>query len=209
MVFMAQVRPYGGVEGRERDAARRRRFMDAGLELLGGSGDPDDLTVRAICRQAGVAVRYFYESFTDKDDFVAAVFDLVTAQMASTTQAAVAAAPLSEQNRAGIANIVQMISDDPRVGRLLFSTKLSNSVLLHKRAELGGIFAMLSREHIQTALRMPGNSHISAIAHFVVGGVGQTLSAWLAGEIALSQEGLVDQLDAILGVLNEPRLLQG
>jgi AcrR family transcriptional regulator len=205
---VAQVRPYRGVDARDRDASRRRRFLDAGLELLGGDEAPDELTVRAICKQAGLAVRYFYEHFGDKDDLVSAVFDSVTAQLASTTQAAVAAAPGAEQNRAGIANLVAMISDDPRVGRLLFSTRLSNAVLLRKRAELGGIFALLSREYIESALRVPGNSHISAIAHFVVGGVGQTLSAWLAGEIALSPEALVDQLQAILGMLNEPRLFQ-
>ena len=44
---------------------------NAGLDLLGGESDPDDLTVRAICRRAGLTVRYFYESFADKDEFVA------------------------------------------------------------------------------------------------------------------------------------------
>lgn len=208
MVRVAQVRPYRGVEATARDAARRRRFIEAGLDLLGGSEIPDELTVRAICRQAGLAVRYFYDTFGDKDDFVAAVFDDVTAQLASTTQAAVAAAPVAEQNRAGITNLVRIISDDPRVGRLLFSTRLSNGVLLGKRAEQGGIFAMLSREHIQTALQIAGNSRISALSHFVVGGVGQTLSAWLAGEVVLSPEELVDHLEAILGVFNEPRLFR-
>ena len=48
--------------------------------------------MRAICSQAGLTARYFYESFTDKDDFVAAVFDCVIADIAATTQAAVAAA---------------------------------------------------------------------------------------------------------------------
>ncbi|WP_199255117.1 TetR/AcrR family transcriptional regulator [Mycolicibacterium mengxianglii] len=208
MVFVAQVRPYRGIEARVRDADRRQRFIDAGLDLLGSGDTPDDLTVRAICRQAGLTVRYFYEYFSDKDEFVAAVFDSVTAHLAATTQAAVAAAPWAEQNRAGITNIVRIISADRRVGRLLFSTRLSNGVLLRKRAEQGGIFAMLSREHIQAALQIPGNSRISATAHFVVGGVAQTLSAWLSGEIALSPEELVDQLQAILDQLNEPRLFR-
>ena len=208
MCLVAQVRPYRGVDAKDRDASRRNRFLEAGLELLGGADAPEELTVRAICRQSGLAVRYFYENFADKDAYVAAVFDSVTGRLAATTQAAVAAAPGIEQNRAGIANIVAIISADPRVGRLLFSTRLSNRVLLQKRAEQGGIFAMLSREHIQNALQLPGNSRISATAHFVVGGVGQTLSAWLSGDIALDPADLVDQLQAILDLLNEPRLFR-
>ena len=38
-------------------------------------------------------MRYFYESFSDKDVFVEAVFDHVIAGLATTTQAAVAAYP--------------------------------------------------------------------------------------------------------------------
>ncbi len=105
--------------------------------------DPAELTVRAICAQAGLGVRYFYESFTDKDDFVGAVFDSVIADIAATTQAAVASAPPDEQARAGMANVVRAISADPRVGRLLFSVELSNTVIVRKRAESTALFAAL------------------------------------------------------------------
>ena len=99
-------------------AERRRRLLDAGLDLLGAAtATAAELTVRAICRQAGLAARYFYESFTDKDEFVAAVFDSVIADIAATTQAAVAAAPPAEQARAGMANIVRTIAADTRIGR--------------------------------------------------------------------------------------------
>src|ERR1700760_1177054 len=64
---VAQVRPYGGVEASERLALRRRRLLEAGLELLGGSDNHPELTVRALCAEAGVSARYFYEGFTDKD----------------------------------------------------------------------------------------------------------------------------------------------
>ncbi len=115
---MSQVRPYRGVDAGERLAQRKRRFIEAGLDLLGQT-DPDDLTVRAICADAGLTARYFYESFADKDAFVEAVFDAVTAELTTTTTAAVSAAPVAEKNRAGIANIVRTIADDPRIGRLL------------------------------------------------------------------------------------------
>ena len=199
-------RPYRGVEAPERLAVRRRRFLEAGLELLGGATDPGELTVRAICADAGLTARYFYESFTDKDQFVGAVFDGVVADVAAITQAAIAAAPVSEQMRAAMGNIVRIITVDPRIGRLMFNTRLADPAVARKRLESGALFAMLSGEHVGALLGRHQNDRIKAIGHFVVGGVAQTISAWLAGEIHLSPEALVDQLATALDQLNEPRL---
>ena len=201
------ARPYRGVEAADRLATRRAKLLGAGLDLLGA--DPQDaaeLTVRGICRRAGLAARYFYESFADKDEFVAAVFDWVIADLAATTQAAVAAAPPEEQTRAGMANVVRTIGGDPRVGRLLFSVQLANAVLVRKRVESNTLFAMLSRRHAENALRVPENDRIKAAAHFVVGGVGQTISAWLAGAVRLDPDQLIDQLGSLLDELADPRL---
>jgi AcrR family transcriptional regulator len=199
------ARPYGGVGAADRLATRRASLLEAGLDLLGGEQSVE-LTVRAICRQAGLAARYFYESFTDKDEFVAAVFDRVIAELAATTQAAVTAAPADEQTRAGMANIVRTIAGDPRVGRLLFSAQPANAVLVRKRVESSALFAMLSGRHVENALRVPENDRIKAAAHFVVGGVGQTIGAWLAGDVRLRPEQLVDQLASLLDELANPNL---
>jgi AcrR family transcriptional regulator len=210
MVLMAEtssVRPYRGVKAAERLAARRARLLAAGLDLLGAEQqDISALTVRGVCRRAGLAARYFYESFTDKDEFVGGVFDWVVAHLAATTQAAVAAAPAHEQTRAGMANIVRTIAGDARIGRLLFSTQLANSVIVRKRAESSALFAMLSGQHVGDALRVPANDRIKAAAHFVVGGVGQTISAWLAGDVQLEPDQLVDQLASLLDALADPSL---
>jgi len=199
------ARPYRGVDAAERLAGRRASLLEAGLDLL-GADDSAELTVRAICRRAGLAARYFYESFTDKDEFVAAVFDWVIADLAATTQAAVAAAPLEEQNRAGMANIVRTIGGDPRIGRLLFSAHLANAVVVRKRVESSALFAMLSGKHVENALRVPENDRIKAAAHFVVGGVGQTIGAWLVGDVRLDPEQLVDHLASLLDGLADPSL---
>ena len=201
------ARPYRGVEATQRLATRRNRLLAAGLELLGeDQQNISAVTVRGVCRQAGLAARYFYESFADKDEFVASVFDRVVAELATTTQAAVAAVPADEQTRAGMANIVRTIADDARIGRLLFSTQLADPVIVRKRAESSALFAMLSGQHVGYALRVPANDRIKAAAHFVVGGVGQTISAWLAGDIRLDPDQLVDQLTALLNELAEPNL---
>lgn len=201
---MTPLRPYRGVAAPQRMAERRRRFLEAGLELLGATSD--ELTVRAICRQSGIATRHFYEAFADKDEFVAAVFDSVIDEIARTTQAAVAAVPFEQQNTAGITNLVQTIGDDTRVGRLLFDARLSNPVLVRRRAELGGVFAALAGRHLQTALHRDDNPRIRAVAHFVVGGVSQTLSGWLAGAIDLTRDELIEQLAAVLDEFGNERL---
>src|SRR6201997_2476488 len=182
-------RPYRGIEAAERLASRRTRLLDAGLDLLGADPrDLSELTVRRICSRAGLAARYFYESFADKDEFVSGVFDWVIAELAATTQAAVAAVPARERSRAGMANIVRTIAGDARIGRLLFSTQLANAMVVRKRAESSALFAMLSGQHAVETLRAPANEHVKAAAHFAVGGVGQTISAWLAGDVRLGAE---------------------
>ena len=201
MTGIAQVRPYRGIDAVERVAGRRRRLLDAGLDLLGAAGkDPAELTVRAICGQATLGVRYFYESFTDKDHFVGAVFDSVIADIAATTEAAVASAAPGEQARAAMANVVRAISADTRVGRLLFSVELSNTEIVRKRAESTALFAALLFAHAgaQGALI---NDHVKAASHFAVGGVGQTISAWLSGEVKLEHDELVDLLAALIDQL--------
>jgi AcrR family transcriptional regulator len=208
MVPMAQVRPYRGIEAADRVAERRRRFLEAGLDILGSDPDLSELTVRGICRQAGVALRYFYESFTDKDDLIAAVYDWVIADIAATTQAAVAAAPLDEQSRAGMANIVRTIAADTRVGRLLFSSQLSNPVVVRKRTESFALMAVLTFQHAGNV----GGRHtnrIKAGSHFVVGGVTQMITAWLEGDVALDNEQLVDQLATMIDALAIPELYRG
>lgn len=210
MVFMAQTsheRTYRGVQGAKRQAARRGLLLNAGLDLLGaGRQDVAELTVRGICGRAGLTARYFYESFRDKEEFVGAVFDWVVGDLAATTQAAVATAPGPEQTRAGVANLVRTIADDARIGRLLFSTELAHSTVLRRRAELTVVFAMLSGQHVGNVLQVPANDRIDAAAHFVVGGVGQTISAWLAGHVRLREHQLVDQLASLLEQLANPDL---
>jgi len=207
MTETPSARPYRGVKAAERLAGRRGRLLAAGLDLLGAEQqDISALTVRGVCRRAGLAARYFYESFTDKDEFVGRVFDWVVADLAATTQAAVAAVPVHEQTRAGMANIVRTIAGDARIGRLLFSTQLADAVIVRKRAESSALFAMLSGQHAGDALRMPANDRIKAGAHFAVGGVGQTISAWLAGDVQLEPDQLVDQLATLLDQLADPNL---
>lgn len=206
---MTQSRPYAGVDAVDRLARRRARLLESGLELLGSNLDPAELTVRGICQQAGLATRYFYESFSDKDEFIGAVFDSVAAQLAATTQAAVAAAPPEEQTRAGLTNIVRTAKADPRVGRLIFGAQVSNATVIRKRLEIEALFVMLAGQHVQAITAQQATEGTKAFSYFVVGGVTQTISAWVAGDLTLTSEELVDHLNAIIEAFRQSSLFSG
>jgi AcrR family transcriptional regulator len=205
---VTQARPYAGVDAADRLARRRARLLEAGLELLGTNVDPAELTVRGICQQAGLATRYFYEGFADKDAFIGGVFDWVIGRLAVTTQAAVAAAPVEQQTRAGLTNIVRTIQADPRVGRLVFGSQVSNTAVIRKRQETEALFVLLAGQHVETLTQRPTDERARAFSYFVVGGVTQTISAWLAGDVGLTSAELVDQLSAIVDAFGESRLFR-
>lgn len=66
-------RPYGGRTQADRMAERRRRFIEAGIQVFGQQGYRA-ATVRGLCAQAGLTDRYFYESFDSVQSLLEAVY---------------------------------------------------------------------------------------------------------------------------------------
>jgi AcrR family transcriptional regulator len=192
-------RSYKGLPAAERANQRRQRLLEVGLDMLGGPDGPQDLTLRTVCARSGLAQRYFYESFADKDEFAAAIYDWALAGLVDKAQAAVAAVPPAEQARANITSLVRTIAADRRIGQLLFSPNQINLVLVRKRFESTAMFVSLFAQHLRVRFR-PDETGLPVRAQFLVGGVGQALAAWLNQEIAITEEDLIEQLIAILTV---------
>jgi len=66
-------RPYGGREHDVRVSERRERFIQAGIRVIGSAGYRA-ATVRALCAEAGLSNRYFYESFDSTEALLMAVY---------------------------------------------------------------------------------------------------------------------------------------
>jgi AcrR family transcriptional regulator len=81
-------RLYGGEEGSERVARRKQQFMDAGLRLF-GSGGYRSATVRALCKEAKLTDRYFYESFSATEQLLIEVYQREIATIEAKLLAAV------------------------------------------------------------------------------------------------------------------------
>lgn len=81
------VRDYGGVSAADRRAERRRRLPAAGRRIWGESGITE-VTVRGVCKAAGLIPRYFYEHFPNRDALLFAVADDVRDELLGALVAA-------------------------------------------------------------------------------------------------------------------------
>ncbi|MGN2638389.1 TetR/AcrR family transcriptional regulator [Nocardia takedensis] len=172
-----------------------------GLDILGGQDGVGGLTLRNVCHQAGLSQRYFYESFAEKDEFAAEVYDWAVEGMVSSARRAVEAAPRDEKLRAGISRIVRAIEADVRLGRLLFSAaNRSNPVLLNKRHQSIQLFVDLLAKYICEVTPDDVHSSVPFVAELMVGGLGRILDSWINRSISCDADTLVDDVVQFLTV---------
>lgn len=187
-------RPYSGLPADERLARRRQRLLEVGLDILGAPDGLGDLTLRTVCQRSGLAQRYFYESFADKDEYAVAIFDWAVEGLASTIEAEVAAAPPRLQVRAGITSVVRAVNADRRIGQLLYSPTQVNPLLVRRRFEATAMFVSLFAQHLRDWFRRDDQGNLPVLAHFIVGGVGQAVTAWLHRDVEVGEDELIEQL---------------
>ena len=113
-------RTYAGLGPVERMARRRAAFLDAGLEVFGTSGFRT-ASVRGVCGEAGLATRYFYESFDNMEALLAAVFEECIEQFRGRLAATFGGAHVASDPEAMILAGLECFFDwaeDPRVARI-------------------------------------------------------------------------------------------
>src|SRR5271167_874844 len=81
---------YRGQDQAQRVAERRRKLIDAAIQLYGSQGY-HSTTVRGICAAAHLSERYFYESFSSSEALLLTAFSLVVERQFARIEAAIAA----------------------------------------------------------------------------------------------------------------------
>lgn len=182
-------RPYRGVSAPDRVAERRRRLLDAGLELFGTRGIAE-AGVGDICGEAGLTKRYFYESFPSIEALAEAVFDEVrTGIMVRVAPAIIAGG--AGNVRPAIDAYVRAVTDDPRILHLL-AFETSQGPLARHRAEF-------ATRAVETWFALAGHGtddseRTRVRAYAFVGASTQIGIAWASGELLLTIEELIDEL---------------
>ncbi|OZC74737.1 TetR family transcriptional regulator [Rhodococcus sp. 06-418-5] len=169
----------------ERRSRRYDALLAAGVELLGAPDGPA-VNVRAVCRTAGLTERYFYESFSDRDAFVRAVYAWVGSRAQKTLIDAVATATTPEDTIAApVRAFVELIIDEPRTGRVLLIAPLAEPALSRRGLDLLPGFVELV--HAQ----LPDSADRQLIAVGTVGALTALFIGCLDGTLAVTGEALV------------------
>ena len=182
-------RRWSGVPLQERAGLRRDELLSAGVKVRGDSGGPA-LTVRAVCREAELTERYFYESFTDRDQFVRAVYDEVCATAMTTLTSA--ATP-----REAVERFVALMVDDPTRGRVLLLAPESEPVLTRSGAEWMPNFIDLLQQKL-TRIADPVRQAMMATS--LIGALTALFTAYLNNRLPVTRDQFIDYcVDMLVG----------
>ncbi|MBM7457968.1 TetR/AcrR family transcriptional regulator [Rhodococcus coprophilus] len=188
-------RRYAGMTGDQRAAVRREALLEAALDLFAAKGR-SGATMTAICAKAKLTERYFYESFTSRDELLQKVLDRIADEIrdAGLDALRTSTGPLEDRVRNAITAFVTILTDDPRKGRVaMIQSAAFEPLRTHRRAALRGFAQMVADE----ATLMYGDRawppHQGEINGLLfVGGLAELVTAWLNDEIAITPEEIVD-----------------
>jgi len=112
-------RRYGGKTYEQRQAERRERLLDVGLELFGTRGFTQT-SIEMICDRARLNPRYFYEQFNTREELLGAVYDRHIEAVTARVAKALERAPLDPLARlhAGLSAFLSGVLADPRGARI-------------------------------------------------------------------------------------------
>ena len=181
----ARRRNYAGHSAEERAHQRRNRLIEAAIRVYGAEGYRN-ATVKAVCDEARLTERYFYESFANSEALLIASFDAVTHLVLSCLDKIRVehAGPPQDCARAVLRAYYQMLKDDPN-GARLFVVEIArvgpavDEALATWLREFGELLSRALAPQLNAARK----SHLLLRAG-AVGAVVQIARSWIRGGYA-------------------------
>lgn len=180
---------YKGVSAADRAAQRRRRLLDAALSVWAEPGTRTTMT--AVCGEAGLTERYFYESFRGLDEVLTAVLEEVATEIETTTLAAAEAVGPDPAARitAAVTAFVDLLLADPRKGRVAIIEAAALPGLRGRRTQLLRHFAHLAAEEAHHHATRRHEDELAGL--MFIGGMAEVVTAWLDGALEVAPEEVV------------------
>lgn len=190
-------RRYGGRSGAERSAERRTALLEAALRIVAGA-DWHALRIDALCREAGLSKRYFYEAFSSLDELSTALVEHLVGDLIAATLAGRDRDRTPEGFvRATLEPFVAHLVEDPDRARVLFgSVPGDGAAVRHRDAALHRLTVAAIGVGLEVHEAQPGPG-IEVGASFLVGGTVQAVLDRLAHGGARDVDALVEDLGAL------------
>lgn len=201
-------RTWRGQTIEERQAERRERLIEAGIELFGTRGYATT-PVKAICAEAGLTERYFYEAFEDRENLLDAIYDIVIADCAQATVEALDSSSdqLAESMRAGLSAFAHELTRDPRRARIqeIEVVGVSPEMESKRRKNIHDFAAIVAdRTRKLGGQERIGPLRLDVIALGLVGSVNEQLIDYVLGYLDISLDDLIEnQIAAFTAVANQ------
>lgn len=191
-------RPYGGETQYEREAGRKHKFLQAALEIIGKQG-VRAATVRALCGEARLSPRYYYEAFDSTEDLFVQLYEAQTARLAGSIFEAIkpASGNLRLMAEAGLTALFSELKADPRLARILFIeyTAIAPRVTpLNQQSFDHFVNLILQAAEPFYAGRLSGNLDERILATAMTGAIVQIANSWFLSGFQQSIETLVENI---------------
>ncbi len=203
------ARSYGGKTADQRAADRRARLVEAAITVLASRGEART-TMTAVCAEAGLTERYFYESFGSRDDVLVAALDAVSDEVASTALDAIAASwgEPADRVRAVIRAVMGYVVAAPDRMRVALVESTANATLRARRHALQDTFAGLIAREARAIFGddtwPPPRDHVQGLLY--IAGLSELVASWLIGELELSPEELATTAsDSLVALMRQSR----
>lgn len=198
-------RGYGGRSAEELLLERRQRLMAAGLTLFCTLGF-QHTRIDAICAEAKVTPRHFYEQFDTREALLLAIYEQVVAHARSQVQAALQTPGLmpTELINEAIRAFVRAYTDDARHARLACVEVVGVSADMARRRravihEFAGLIEAYANAMAQSGLLPKRDYGLSCLA--MVGAVNELMCEWLMGDAPPTVAALTDELLSMFAAL--------
>jgi AcrR family transcriptional regulator len=189
-------RSYGGLSPAERTRRRHQAFLEAGLRLMGSVGYRAT-TVRALCREAGLTDRYFYESFSGTEQLLCEVYDTCIARLQGQVLASLSGAVAGESLDTRLVRALEAffgVVEDPCLARIVWLEVLGVSAVVDARyhraitsfADIALAYARARHPDWQVSDQ---NGHLVSLA--AVGAINQSAMSWLLSGYAAPRAAVV------------------
>lgn len=199
------IRQYAGKAAEIRRTERKKQLVDAGITLFGTQGFAS-VSIDAICAEARLTKRYFYEAFESREALLTEAYTAATQEFMQSILAA-AAPNLGDSRKLVHTGLVQTFSyvrSNPVKARLIMIEAMS------VKGQLGGIYGRRYDQFVGLLLEFtrplltrpaPDDKQFRVLAKSVVGAIIHLCQSWIATDFKQPMAELVAGLEVIFSGL--------